>query len=61
MMDRGLVLCAGDPWLAASPDGIIDNKLLEVNAPSHSVLAHPLMMHSLPQTKTSEWRAGSTL
>ncbi len=26
-------MCAGDPWLAASPDGIIDNKLLEVKCP----------------------------
>lgn len=33
VMDRGLVLCAGDPWLAASPDGIINNKLLEVKCP----------------------------
>ena len=33
VIDKGLVVCAGDPWLAASPDGIIDNKLLEIKCP----------------------------
>ena len=33
MIDKWLVVCAGDPWLAASPDGIIDNKLLEIKCP----------------------------
>ncbi len=33
VMDRGLVVCAGYLWLAASPDGIIDNKLLEIKYP----------------------------
>ena len=32
---RGLVLCKGEPWLAASPDGIIINtdQLLEIKSP----------------------------
>ena len=31
---RGLVLCDGEPWLAASPDGIINtDQLLEIKSP----------------------------
>ena len=33
IMDKGLVVCTGDPWLAASHDGIIDDKLLEIKCP----------------------------
>lgn len=31
--ERGLIVCAGEPWLAASPDGIINSKLLEIKCP----------------------------
>lgn len=33
ILEKGLVVCAHDPWLAASPDGVIDDTLLEVKCP----------------------------
>ena len=48
---KGLVVCPAEPWLAASPDGVIDNDmLLEIKSP---VLGKKSLTEALA-TRTSE-------
>lgn len=56
ILEKGLVVCALDQWLAASPDGAIDDILLEIKYPISFRDCPSLCSHySKPRYQSEGW------